>query len=256
MTAELPPTRHLSLEGADNVRDVGGYRTQDGRHTRWKTLLRADSLRSLTPAAQAALVAYGVRTVVDLRGTNEVHQSPDPFAISSEVAYHHQNMMGDQLIKERAEAPAVAPDSKDKRYLDLYIAILERRRAIIREILLTLAAPGALPALFHCSAGKDRAGLVAALTLGLAGVPAHTIAEDYGLTAHYLVGRYLEGQESLGVSTGDYTWQHYQQEFCSPHVMQKVLQYLDGLYGGVEGYVKSIGLRRHEIEILRDALLE
>ncbi len=61
------PKRHLRLEGTYNVRDIGGYRTTDGRHTRWRRLLRADSLHRLTPASQAALVDYGVRTVIDLR---------------------------------------------------------------------------------------------------------------------------------------------------------------------------------------------
>jgi len=78
-------TRHLGLEGTYNLRDLGGYHTSDGRTTRWRTFFRSDSLRRLPLAAQATLLAYGVRTVIDLRRSDELHVAPNVFAGSSAV---------------------------------------------------------------------------------------------------------------------------------------------------------------------------
>src|SRR5687767_10529285 len=78
--------RQLSWDGCYNVRDLGGYATIDGGVTRWRAFVRADSLYQLTPAGQAALLDYGVRTIVDLRRARELEHYPNPFAQPSEAA--------------------------------------------------------------------------------------------------------------------------------------------------------------------------
>ena len=98
MAEGLEPRRHLDLEGAYNIRDIGGYAASDGRRTRWQRLLRADSLHRLAPASQRALIEYGVRTVIDLRTTDELQEAPDIFATSAEVGYLHHNMLGDTWL--------------------------------------------------------------------------------------------------------------------------------------------------------------
>src|SRR4030095_14489658 len=77
-------SRHLGLAGTYNLRDTGGYRTLDGRTTRWLTFLRSDSLHRVPPMAQTTLLNYGVRTVIDLRRSDELHVAPNVFASSSE----------------------------------------------------------------------------------------------------------------------------------------------------------------------------
>ena len=91
----LDPRRHLALEGTRNIRDLGGYKTMDGRITNWKTMLRADNLEKLSIDGQKILVKYGVKTVIDLRETKEIMESPNPFSKSNEVKYTHQNLIGD-----------------------------------------------------------------------------------------------------------------------------------------------------------------
>src|SRR6185369_10690856 len=81
----LEASRHLPLDGTYNVRDIGGYTTRVGRRTRWRTLLRADSLHRLTAPAQAELLGCGVRTIVDLRHAGEHLAAPNVFAASSAV---------------------------------------------------------------------------------------------------------------------------------------------------------------------------
>ncbi|EBV3599937.1 protein-tyrosine-phosphatase, partial [Salmonella enterica subsp. enterica serovar Virchow] len=83
------PERHIRLEAAFNVRDLGGYRTSSGATTRWRSLLRADALHKLTESDINALLVLGVRTVIDLRSAEELSKQPSIFGSRSEVCYHH-----------------------------------------------------------------------------------------------------------------------------------------------------------------------
>jgi protein-tyrosine phosphatase len=97
--------------------------------------------------------------------------------------------------------------------------------------------------------------VISALLLDIAGVARETIAEDYALTARYLLERNLDGHgfpEQDGVTT----WQQYQAEYCPPEGMMKTLQHLDERYGGVAEYMQAIGLSGEQIESLRSALAE
>ena len=244
-TSSEPP-RHLGLEGTYNLRDTGGYRTRDGRTTRWRTFLRSDSLHRLPHLAQTTLLSYGVRTVVDLRRSDELHTAPNVFASSTEVAYHHVSLLAD-TPPERQVAPRPLQDA--------YRLILDHRQAQLHQALVTLAAPGGLPAVVHCTAGKDRTGLIVALVLGLAGVPAATIVEDYALSAQYLVGPYLEEARQRAVQNG-IPWEWFEpQVICPPAFMQVTLQYLDERYGGIAAYVRGLGLSQEQCERLRHTLL-
>ena len=248
------PPRHLDLKGSYNIRDLGGYRTTDGRTTRWRTLLRSGSMHALPVESQHALIYYGVRTVVDLRTTEETRAVPNVFSGSANVAYHHQNLIGDAPL-EGSESVVGAGDFAG-RIPAIYISYLERRRPRIAETLATLAEPGALPAIYHCAGGKDRTGIISALLLGLAGVPPETIAQDYALTARYLMDRYFDEQAPPGVTPESYTWKDYQSEFCPPEAMIEVLRHLDDRYGGIESYVRAAGLSEHQIESLQRALVD
>src|SRR5207249_2699413 len=101
--------RHLGLAGTYNLRDTGGYRTIDDRTTRWRTFLRSDSLHRVPPLARTTLLSYGVRTVIDLRRSDELHVAPNVFANSSDVVYHHVSLLADSR-PERKVAPRSLPD--------------------------------------------------------------------------------------------------------------------------------------------------
>jgi protein-tyrosine phosphatase len=239
--------RHLGLAGTYNLRDTGGYRARDGRTTRWRTFLRSDSLHRVPPMVQTALLNYGVRTVIDLRRSDELHVAPNVFASSSEVVYHHVSLLADSL-PDRKVTPRSLPD--------VYRMLLEQRQEQLHQTLATLAAPGAFPAIVHCTAGKDRTGLIVALLLGLVGVPAATIIEDYALSSQYLVGTYLEEARQRAANNG-IPWEWFQhQVICPPEFMQTTLQYLDERHGGIDAYMRRIGLSQEQCERLRYALLE
>lgn len=253
MTESSRPRRHLDLDGAYNIRDIGGYPTADGRQTRWRTFLRSDSLHRLPPSSQEALIDYGLRTVVDLRRNDELVQTPNVFADSSQVAYHHHDIIGDVTPSVSDLVNSTVP--ADRIFVS-YSAWLDGRHSRFRDALTALAGPEARPALYHCAGGKDRAGLITALLLGLAGVPAETIAEDYTLTGRYVVSRYLAEFAPPEVVAAEYTWEDYQQDFCPPEVMLRVLAHLEERYGGVERYVSTIGLSYEQIGSLQSALVD
>jgi protein-tyrosine phosphatase len=243
------PSRHLPLAGTYNVRDVGGYPTAGGGATRWQTLIRADSLHRLTPEAQDALLDLGLRTVVDLRRPSEVGQWPNVFAASPRVRYLNVDLAGgDPLVPaERGE---------DWEMDSLYCAILDRRGAALGEIFRTLARPGALPAAVHCTAGKDRTGLVIALALALAAVDHETIAADYALSSTYLVGQYLEEAKARAAASG-LSWDRYQLRLtCRQELMRRTLDHLERAHGGAAAYLHAAGLDGGEVDAVREAIVD
>jgi protein-tyrosine phosphatase len=166
--------RLIALPGAFNLRDIGGYPAAGGRVTRWRTLLRSGSLYQAGPASAAELAGFGLSTVLDLRTFEETERSPDP---ELGARRRQVGLLGEDLT--------VLPVSLD----GLYRFVIEERGSYVAAAVRHLCAPGALPALVHCSAGKDRTGLIIALVLAAIGVPDDVIAADYALSADAL-GRY------------------------------------------------------------------
>lgn len=240
------PRRHLPLEGTHNVRDLGGYVTHDNRVTRWHRLFRADSLHRLPSTAQAELLNRGVRTVIDLRRTDELRAAPNVFATTDQVRYHHVSLLNDTLpLTNRPPQPLVT----------MYQRIIDERQAQVREVLSALAAPAGVPAIFHCTVGKDRTGLISALALGIAGVPTDTIIADYALTSAYLGEGFFEETRQRVLQRGQ-SWEEYQPLLgAAPEYMQTTLTYIETYYGGIAAYVRAIGLSSAEMAQLRTALL-
>ena len=252
MTAHLTApaqARHLPLEGTYNVRDAGGYPTRDGRTIRWQMLYRADSLHRLTEQGQVHLIEAGLSTVIDLRRDVELAVAPNVLAASDRVNYVWISLAPNPAQAEGRRV--IEPDTLARTYR----TIIDDRQPELRQILSTLAQPGAFPALVHCTAGKDRTGIVVALLLGLAGVEHATIAEDYALTATYLGSGYFADARVRAESAG-HTWEQYQHLLgCPADLMLATLADLDARYGGFEAYLRQIGLTSDELDALRAALV-
>lgn len=250
--------RWLDIDGAYNVRDLGGYETVDGRSTRWRAYVRADNLHKLTESAQKKLLDYGVKTVVDLRGTPETIETPNVFAQSPDVEYLHRNMTGDTDLRSSAGPPLDVGETPEW-ISSTYQVLLDFRQEAICEILTTLSGTKGHTALFHCAVGTDRTGVIAALLLGLVGVPNNTIAEDYAFSSETFRIRYLaEGipEDFAEITPADLIRQRALEWLVPPEAMLITLQYLDEKYGGVESYVRHIGLTDTHIMNIRNALLE
>lgn len=264
------PRRHVSIDGAKNIRDLGGYLTADGGSVRWGTIFRADNVGSLKARSQAALTKYGVRTVIDLRRDSQIESLGNVFAARPDVTFYHHPMVTDATPEEMMDTSRVARKwiqcMEDLEGPQLraanYCMRLDTRHEAIRETLSTLASPGTLPALFHCQAGKDRAGIMAALVLGIARVANKTIVEDYELSGYYrwrgslLESGVIEPDKDIWrEACGDPEYEVFRLD--SPaETMVEVLQYLEDKYGGIEGYVREIGVETEELQALREAVVE
>ena len=243
MTTQLDERRIVAVEGAYNVRDLGGYATKDGRTTRWGVLFRADGLHRLSPQSQSALVDKGIRAVIDLRHARELEEKRNVFAESESVDYYHISLLN----------PANAGTGHVRSLGDLYIKLLEGSRDELLRVFQVLADGSGRATLFHCAAGKDRTGVVAALLLELAGVPHNVIAEDYSLTA-VLIAPIME--ELRGGRPEAVTDEQYERFLGSdPDHMIDMLLHLEARYGGAESYLRSIGLLEEQIRHLKEKLV-
>ena len=242
--------RHLPIEGAFNVRDLGGYPTKDGGETRWRRFLRADSLHRIAPAGMDHLLDEGLRTVVDLRTRAEAATAPSVFADLGGVDYINMPLFDDL-------APAALGQAKrrpEDPLLEFYVTALDTRHDALREILAAMASAPTGTVMFNCTAGKDRTGLVAALLLGLAGVDRPQIVADYVLTAELipeLVDEFLELSRQRG---GDVV--AYERMLRSPaKTLEAALARIDGGHGDIPAYLSATGLDKTQIAALRDRLM-
>ena len=181
--------RHVVLDGAANFRDLGGYETTDGRRVKWGQFYRSDALAHLSDADLEKLSGLGIALVCDFRSPLEKETEPDrlpeknpPQVASLEIGAENF------LVKDLRERIG----SGDLDGLDLRGMMIEGNRqfattfspqyaAMFERITMTEN----LPALVHCTAGKDRAGFASAMILSVLGVPRATVMEDFLLTNHY-----------------------------------------------------------------------
>jgi protein-tyrosine phosphatase len=239
--------RLIALEGAVNFRDLGGYDTTDGQRTRWRVLFRADGLSELTEPDLAVMRELGIRTVVDLRSGDEVEQSRFDVA-GHPVTFHHFPFIK-ALPKpdEFAQAPGFLGNQ--------YTEMLDQATPQIIGALTALTAPEARPAVFHCTAGKDRTGLLSALVLSLVGVPEDTVVADYALSGAAMVRlreklkiKYPDG--TLFIDDADAIFS------ADPAHMVALFAHLGQRYGSVAGYAREVGIPDEVLARLREALLE
>lgn len=184
--AERPAHRLLPLEGAHNLRDLGGYATRDGRTTRWGVLYRSDALSDLTDDDVAYLERLRLHRVVDFRSTAERERDADRLPATPELDVVYRPIQGDGLDPEALRRSILSGEATREQMTAMLVdgnrAFVTDFSDVYADFLRGLADPDNLPLLFHCTAGKDRAGFGAALALLALGVPRETVMQDYLLT--------------------------------------------------------------------------
>jgi hypothetical protein len=169
----------MSLVGAYNFRDLGGYPTADGGATRWRQLYRSDTLHDLTESDLAALRGIGLKTIIDLRTPAELEMTGRGPLQDDDIAYLHLSV----IQEATSDDPVVLPPLPELDLALVYLHWLESSPGAFVEALTALGNPESYPAVFHCAAGKDRTGVLAALVLDIVEVERTVIFEDYALTA-------------------------------------------------------------------------
>ncbi|MEJ3744254.1 tyrosine-protein phosphatase [Actinomycetes bacterium KLBMP 9797] len=238
--------RALTFSEVFNFRDVGGYAGQDGRTVRWRRLFRSDSLSRLSAADEAAFGALGVRTVIDLRRPHEVSRDGRVPAYEG-LAYRHihpEHQDWDEIPYEERVGAA--------RYLaNRYNDLVEQGVAGMAAAVGVIAEAESAPVVVHCVAGKDRTGVVCALTLSTLGVSDADIAADYALTAS-ATERFTAWLRANGLLKKVPPKPYY----SSPaEAMLLFLAELRERHGSAEGYLLAAGLTPDHIAALRTHLL-
>ncbi len=243
------PARLLTLTGAHNFRDLGGYRTEEGRTTRWGLLFRSDTLHELTAEDLSVIAGLGLNTVIDLRTTKEVVRLGRGPLAEEPVHYVNASVLGEGGGEVRA-APTLSGTDVSGRYL----WYLENGSPALGIALSVLGEARRYPAVFHCQAGKDRTGVLAALVLGILGVERRSIVEDYVLTAgrmELIIGRlrrdpaYASRLDELPASA--FT--------VAAESIEGFLDGVDERYGGPAAWARHAGVDDVHLEVLRDTLL-
>jgi protein-tyrosine phosphatase len=244
--------RFLELDGVFNFRDLGGYRTADGRSVRWRTLFRADALGRLTPDDVEAIRPLGLRTVVDLRTQRELDERGRFPVDSHPVTFHHLAVIDETWDQEAARRENLPAHEFLHR---AYSAMLVEGGARFASAFELLAAPGALPAVFHCAAGKDRTGLLAMLVLGSLGVRRDEIVDDYALTqasmARFLDTMRTDPERAALIDAAPPAF-----FAADPQAIGMVVDDLEREHGSVREYARSIGVADEVLARLDAALLD
>jgi len=243
--------RVITLEAVHNFRDMGEYRTVDGRVTRPGQLFRADGLYRLTGNDLETLRPLGLRTVIDLRTIGELDEHGRYPVELFPLNWHHLPVVDVTWEKVEVNDRSAAVFLHDQ-----YTSMLEYGEPLLANAIRILAMPGALPAVFHCAAGKDRTGILAALVLGALGVPDEVIVDDYALTRAGMDRMRHWAEETNPEMMA--AWQAMPAVYAAaePEAMAALLADIRAAHGTVRAYVRSLGVPSAALEALEDALLQ
>jgi protein tyrosine/serine phosphatase len=252
----------IDLDGAVNVRDLGGLPTDDGRQTAPGVLIRSDNLQDLSPGDVTKLVDdIGLTTVVDLRSNAESEsEGPGPLDAVPSVAHLHLSVLPEvgRRTDVVAEALLLRRAQDRDRYPDdvmcgHYLGYLEDRpESVVGAVRAIVDAPGAT--IVHCAAGKDRTGVVIALALTAVGVPAEVVIADYAATDEK-IDAILERLRRRRTYRDDLKDSPTDRHRPRPETMKAFLAQVQARYGGVTQWLAGQGFGAGDVQRLRAKLL-
>ncbi|MEY2470052.1 MAG: protein-tyrosine phosphatase [Actinomycetota bacterium] len=256
MTAS-DPRRLIPLEGVRNFRDLGGYPTVDGYTTVWGQVYRADAISLLTETGWEALGDLGIKRVYDLRRQAErdrhetVEHGLEHEVIHMSIGPQAAEMSLVEWFAERGPDQAWGDDY----VADTYRELLTEWSDVFARLMTELATPSQRPAVFHCTAGKDRTGLAAALLLSVLGVDRELILDDYELTnitrSEARIAELRPELEDAGIDV-----ERVRPYLSAPRAaMEATLSWLEDDYGGAEGFLLASGVTPETLADLRNDLL-
>ncbi len=248
MTEDLP--HRVLLEGCSNLRDLGGYRAADGRRIRRGIVYRSASLARLTDADLRVLQEIGLRTVVDFRGEHEAEVAPSRLPLGARiVALPIEPMVGGS-IRDLLKRETATGEDVVGLLAQAYIAYATTHIGCYRRLFDLLLQPAQHALAFHCSAGKDRTGMGAALLLLALGVPREIVMADYLATDRFWQREYtLPAGTPKPIADALYG--------THPALLEAALATAVERHGSFEALLADgLGLDAPRLNALRDLLLE
>ncbi|MCL1804202.1 MAG: tyrosine-protein phosphatase [Eubacteriaceae bacterium] len=245
VNANLP----LKLEGSKNTRELGGYPTLEGGNTANGQFLRSDSPSNFTNTNKQRLYEYGVRLAIDFRSSSEIDEAPCALKGYKDIEYINPQLIDaiystDESGSQNIELPSVLGD--------MYISFLDDKKAVYLGVFKAILGYEGKCVFFNCSAGKDRAGMLAMMLLKVAGVADQNIVIDYQATGGYIkedMDRALENFRSQGIDFDEDMLK------SRPIHMQRAIEHMNAAYGGIFGWLKAVGLNEGEIAKLKGMAL-
>jgi protein-tyrosine phosphatase len=257
----------LGIASVPNLRDVGGYRTSDGRLVRTSLVYRSSQLSGIGPDDLERLAALGLERDIDLRTAEEAAAVPDELPPGVQRVWLSVFPDGkpegtaslDMLLGNPAEANARVGNGRMDRLLVRayrgFVSLPSAKQAYGR-LLASLAEPGGLPALFHCTAGKDRTGWAAAALLTLLGVPRETVMADYLRSNDYVIPHYAQVIDRFVAAGGD-PGIVAALFGVKPEYLEAAFDEVEGQHGTIEEYfAEALGIDADGQRALRAVLLE
>ena len=245
--------RHLPLEGAQNFRDLDGYATASGGSVRWGVLFRTASLSDVTPGDIATLRKLGLEVVFDLRTQTE----RDGLGVAP-LAEHGVSVRHTPVV-ERIE-PGLSPvkasiwEWTPEHYATQYLWLLEQGREAFGTVVRALAEERPAATAYHCTGGRDRAGLMTAVILRALGVSDEVISADYALTDRYLR---FDDRQSERYAKAFKTEPRKHGRLSTPAKnMAHALRAMDGRWASIDAYLEECEVSEAVRRGLREHLLE
>jgi protein-tyrosine phosphatase len=223
------PDRVLRLDGATNFRDLGGYTGRGGRALRWRRLFRSDHLGGLSAADQALLAGLGLSRAFDFRGTDERAATPYHVPGVDQVSLAIEPTVVLRMQELAAAGRALTAPVVTALMEDLYRDMVNQQAHRFAELFEQLLQADA-PLVFHCTAGKDRTGVAAALILLALGAPCAVVMQDY-LLSNQLYQRPPPATSEIASDALAVLWR-VQESF-----LDAALQAIDAGHGGVDAYL-------------------
>jgi protein-tyrosine phosphatase len=267
--AQLPPEqreehRALNFEGISNFRDLGGYQTQDGRSTRWGVMYRSGNLATASRADVAALSKLGLAVLIDFRSEPEKEEEPDQlpeppgFSIVNIPTLDGGDKSIAQDITERLENGDFSDFDPDAFMLDANRQFAGVYQPQYQQFMQTVLNAGGAPVLWHCTAGKDRAGFAAAILLRILGVPQEQVLDDYELSKTYALADQRNKLFLLRLFKGDEAADKVERLMgVEKPWLEAAFAEIDAQHGDFDTYVREgLGLSTADISRLQSTLLE
>ena len=255
--------RKLPFTGAHNFRDLGGYKTEDGRRIKWGKIYRSDNLHSLTDEDVKYLSRLNIKSVVDFRSDEERESEPDRLTpdmtqVLLPIKFQPKEL-DDETLKNLMKNLTFGTLDSSNLLTDFNIVIVKDFADEYKKFFRHVIENNAEPIVFHCTAGKDRAGFASAMILTVLGVPREKVIEDYLLTNTYVKDHVDSEMLEIELKTffrAD-TDNLRKINLVAERYIQAAFDTIDSEWGGMDNYIsKALSLTEEDILKLQNFYLE
>lgn len=230
----------IKMDNIVNIRDLGGYKTANGKSTKYKVFYRSGNTdKSSENDIKRLTEFYNVKTVIDLRNTDEIKKSPDKFSKIPEVNYINTPIEYGECLEEFK--------STDRGLTVLYDYILKKKKQVLKNIFDTIANINGGGTLFHCTLGRDRTSVIAMLLLGLVNVSKKDIIENYTITYDLI--------KDLDIIKHDLVFYGKRKTITLPEYIESAINLIETSYETFENYLLSCNISKENLEKIKAKFL-